>query len=167
MKRLFLLLLIVLPLALYAQRQRNYIYIFDCTGSMKKPNNIWEPSKEFLKEDIEQLDKNANVTIVLFHQEAPTPIKFKAKDFDWDEVEGRCEELIKQSKYTGICKAWDLGLKFIDPKRNNYLYLFTDGTENVHPQRTDAVCERIKNWCRQAPNNYAFFVALGEQLKKN
>lgn len=134
---------------------------------MKEPNHIWEEAKSFLKEDINQLDENANVTIVLFHQETSTPIRFKAKDFKWKDIESLCEKMIEESKYTGICKAWDLGLKYIDKERNNYLYLFTDGTENVDKRRTDAVCDRIQNWCRQAPNNYAFFVVLGEQMKKS
>lgn len=167
MRKLLLLTLLSLSLALYAQRQRNYVYLFDCTWSMKEPNHIWEEAKSFLKEDINQLDENANVTIVLFHQEASTPIRFKAKEFKWKDIESLCEKMIAESEYTGICKAWDVGLKFIDKERNNYLYLFTDGTENVDKRRTDAVCDRIQNWCRQAPNNYAFFVVLGEQMKKS
>jgi hypothetical protein len=35
---------------------------------MKRPNGIWEQAKQFMKDDIDQLDENANVTIVLFHQ---------------------------------------------------------------------------------------------------
>lgn len=167
MKRLLLVCILVLPLTLFAQRQRNYVYLFDCTKSMIDPNHIWEEAKSFLKEDIDQLDGNANITIVLFHQETSTPIRFKAKEFRWKDIESMCEKMIEESKYTGICKAWDLGLKYIDKERNNYLYLFTDGTENVDKRRTDAVCDRIQNWCRQAPNNYAFFVVLGEQMKKS
>lgn len=167
MRRLLLICLLVLPLTLYAQRQRNYVYLFDCTKSMDEKNGIWEVSKLFMKEDIEQLDENANVTIVLFHQDTSAPIRFKAKDFNWKEVETKCEEMIMASTHTGICNAWDLGLKYIDKSRNNYLYLFTDGTENVNQRRTDAVCDRIKAWCSQTPNNYAFFVALGEEIKNS
>ena len=165
MKRIIVLLLILLPITLLAQRQRNYVYIFDCTESMERDNHIWEPAKQFMKEDIEQLDENANVTIVLFHQSTSTPIRFKAKVFSWKDIEATCDRMFKESKRTGICNAWDFGLKYIDRNRNNYLYLFTDGIENVHSQRTDAVCQRIKNWCNQAPNNFAFFVALGKEMK--
>lgn len=132
---------------------------------MERDNHIWEPAKQFMKEDIRQLDENATVNIVLFHQSTAAPIRFKAKDFDWNAIESTCDRMFKESKRTGICNAWDLGLKYIDRNRNNYLYLFTDGIENVHSQRTDAVCQRIKNWCKQAPNNYAFFVALGKDMK--
>lgn len=132
-----------------------------------KDQKIWDEAKSFLKEDINQLDENANVTIVLFHHETSTPIRFKAKEFKWKDVESLCEKMIAESKYTGICNAWDLGLKYIDKERNNYLYLFTDGTENVNKRRTDAVCDRIQNWCRLAPNNYAFYVVLGEQMKES
>ena len=166
MKRFLILLSILFPITLFAQRQRNYVYIFDCTGSMEVPNKIWKPAKQFMKEDIDQLDENATVNIVLFHQQTAVPIRFKAKDFNWKDVEVKCDSMFKKSTHTGICQAWDLGLKFIDRNRNNYLYLFTDGLENVHPQRTEAVCQRIKDWCKQAPNNYAFFVALGEEMKK-
>ena len=132
---------------------------------MESINHIWKPAKQFMKDDISQLDGNASVTIVLFHQTTATPIRFKAKDFDWDAIEENCDKMFSQSKKTGICNAWDLGLKYIDRHRNNYLFLFTDGLENVHSQRTEAVCQRIKNWCMQAPNNYAFFVALGNEMK--
>lgn len=167
LKTIILLLSLVLSMSVMAQRQRNYVYIFDCTWSMKDPNRIWEEAKQFMKDDIEQLDDNANVTIVLFHQKTADPIRFKAKDFAWKNVETQCENMINASQRTGICNAWDLGLKYIDKDRNNYLYLFTDGTENVDNRRSDAVCERIRKWCLQAPNNYAFFVALGEQMKKS
>ncbi len=166
MKRLLLYCLLFIPLVLFAQRQRNYVYIFDCTESMERDSHIWEPAKQFLKEDIEQLDENATVNIVLFHQSTAEPIRFKAKDFNWNKIEPICDKMFKDARYTGICNAWDIGLNYIERNRNNYLYLFTDGLENVHPQKTDAVCQRIRNWCNQAPNNYAFFVALGEEMKR-
>lgn len=111
-------------------------------------------------DDIEQLDPNSNVTILMFHQNVAAPIKFKASDFNHKDIENKCDEMIKQSTWTGICNAWDQGVKLIDPHRNNYLYLFTDGLENVNHNGTEAVCQRIRNWCKTAPNNYAFFVAL-------
>ena len=96
---------------------------------MRDRNGIWDKAKSFLNEDISQLDGNANVTVVLFHQETAQPIRFKAKDFDWKNLERQCDDMLERSIETGICNAWDLGLKYIDNKRNNYLYLFTDGTE--------------------------------------
>ena len=167
MKRFLLFYLLLFPLVMLAQRQRNYVYLFDCTKSMRDRNGIWDKAKSFLNEDISQLDGNANVTVVLFHQETAQPIRFKAKDFDWKNLERQCDDMLERSIETGICNAWDLGLKYIDNKRNNYLYLFTDGTETVNTQKTDAVCQRIQNWCNQAPNNYAFLVALGEEMKKS
>ena len=166
LKTPILLLFLIMSVSVMAQRQRNYVYLFDCTWSMKSPYGIWEHAKQFMKEDIDQLDENANVTIILFHQNTANPICFKAKDFVWKNVETQCENMINASQRTGICNAWDLGLKYIDKNRNNYLYLFTDGTENVHQRKTDAVCERIRKWCQQAPNNYAFFVALGKEIKE-
>lgn len=165
MKRIIFLLLTILPIIMFAQRQRNYVYIFDCTKSMERDNHIWKPAKQFMKDDIKQLDENSTVNIVLFHQSTATPIRFKAEDIKWKAIETKCDSMFEESTHTGICQAWDLGLKFIDPNRNNYLYLFTDGLENKHPQRTDAVCQRIRDWCNQASNNYAFFVALDEDMK--
>lgn len=55
----FCLLLLTLLIAqnTMAQRERNYIYLLDCTKSMKGYNNapdIWEPTKNYLKTDIER-----------------------------------------------------------------------------------------------------------------
>ena len=68
LKTPILLLFLIMSVSVMAQRQRNYVYLFDCTWSMKRPNGIWEQAKQFMKDNIDQLDENANVTIVLFHQ---------------------------------------------------------------------------------------------------
>lgn len=158
----FFFLMTMFSTLVVGQRQRNYVYIFDCTKSMEIPNKIWEPAKDFLKTDLEQLDKNATVTVVLFHQNASSPISFKANDYSWKEIENKCDNLIQESTHTGICNAWDKGLQYLDKNRNNYFYLFTDGKENViKPHGTDAVCKRIQDWCKySSQNDYAFFVSL-------
>lgn len=160
-RRQFVLLLMMMlcNIPSFSQRQRNYIYVFDCTKSLIK-NGIWQKDKDFMLNDIQQLDSKSNVTIVLFHQGVASPIRFKASDFDRQKVEKVCDEMIEESTNTGICNAWDKSLAFLDSKRNNYLYLFTDGKENVNAGRTDAVCQRIREWCNLSLNNYAFFVTL-------
>lgn len=147
-------------ISLYAQHKRNYIYLFDCTKSMEK-NAIWNSSKQFLHKEIENLDKNSSVTLILFHQGIALPVvKSIPSDCNWKDIEAKCDEMMKSSSKTGICTAWDKGLQYLNSQRTNYLYLFTDGVENVNAGRTDAVCSRIRNWCRLQHNNYAFFVAL-------
>lgn len=123
MRQLVLLCLTFLCcVSAFSQRQRNYIYVFDCTKSLIT-NGIWQKDKDFMLNDIQQLDTKSNVTILLFHQGVASPIQFKASDFDRNKVEKLCDEMIEQSTNTGICTAWDKGLQFLDSRRNNYLYL--------------------------------------------
>lgn len=167
-------LLIISNMDSFAQRQRNYIYVLDCTSSMKR-NKVWEPAKKFLHEDIWKLDDNSTVSIILFHQNLSIPVvrqKVSWVKKNWCDVnkigiDSICNLMLKRSKLTGICRAWDKGLSFLDKGRNNYLYFFTDGLENVIPHNgTAAVCQRIINWNRTSKGNYAFFVALSLKESK-
>lgn len=47
-------------------KQRQYIYVFDCTQSMDVDYGIWEPAKRWLEDDIGRKRDNALITIVPF-----------------------------------------------------------------------------------------------------
>ena len=62
------LLLLTVAVTVKAQRERNYIYLFDCTQSMEgyggQPD-IWSQTKQWLWDDIGQL-KDGQITIIPF-----------------------------------------------------------------------------------------------------
>lgn len=149
----------------YAQRERNYIYLFDCTQSMKTVVDIWEPTKKYLKEDIERLSPSSTVAIIPFQGNTHPAISFERRDFNWSKIEGKLNQYIETKTNTNICSAWDVGLSFIDENKDNYFYILTDGEDNV--MGTEALCQRIRDWCGKHKNSYAFYVMLTESAKEN
>lgn len=148
-----------------AQRERNYVYLFDCTQSMKGYNNqpdIWDQTKKWLWDDIGQL-KDGHVKIIPFQGSVYSQMAFDRTDFEQKKIEGKLDEYIKSVTNTNICAAWDAGIKVLDPHKDNYLYVLTDGLDNVSGMA--AVCKRIREWCGQHKNSYVFYVMLTKFAK--
>ena len=186
MNRKFLFLLamaLVVALSSHAQRERNYIYLFDCTSSMCKTTcditsnqlkanpkllnqGLYPKTKEWLKDDIEKItDPNTTITIIPFHQSTDKPITFCRNNFNWNRIEKALDKWIVESQRTGICNAWDKGLKYIDNTKDNYFFLLTDGKENyIKNNPCGAVEKRIRDWSTITNKNcYAFYVALSDE----
>ena len=180
---LIILILVFAFLPVFAQRERNYIYLFDCTSSMldgvqpknltpelfKSKTTLYYKTKQFLKEDIERnTDPNTTITIVPFHQKPGNAIRFERKNFKWSKVEEALDEMVKQSQNTGVCNAWKVGVKYLDDGKDNYFFLMTDGTENVDPRRGAAVVDLVRQWCNTtSDHSYGFYVALTEEAYVN
>lgn len=163
---ILLFLFLLLPVSLSAQRQRNYIYVFDCTGSMKQ-NGIWETSKQWLKDDLARQSDDASFVIVPFRDNKDGVWQFGSKkDLKWNNLENDFNRLISQPhSKTGICRAWKEAVKYLDPKKENYFILLTDGKDEY--DGTEAVKNLMENWCRDHPGNYGFFVTLTDEAKKS
>lgn len=149
-----------------AQRERNYVYLFDCTQSMNGYNNlpdIWEQTKQWLWDDISQL-KDGQVCIIPFQGSVYSPIAFDRIEFDQKSIERRLDDYIKNVTNTNICAAWDAGIVSLDSHKDNYLYVLTDGLDNV--SGTEALCKRIREWCGRHKNSYVFYVMLTKFAKE-
>jgi len=160
MSTLWLMLSTFMPAQ--AQRERNYIYLFDCTQSMIEQEDIWQQTKDWLREDISQLE-NGHITVIPFQGKAYEPIAFDREDYDAQKVEKAFDEYIKARTNTSICDAWDRGITFVDAHKDNYLFVLTDGVDNVEGK--EAVCERIRRWCGQYKNSRVFYVMLTKAAK--
>lgn len=165
MKKPFLFILcILLCMPLYAQRERNYIYLFDCTQSMRTVVNIWEPTKKYLKDDIEKLSSSSTISIIPFQNTTYPTIQFQRKNFNWNKIEEQFNKYIENKTNTNICSAWDEGVKWIDTNKDNYFFILTDGEDNV--EGTKELCKRIHEWCGKYRNSYAFYLMLTEKAKE-
>ncbi len=139
----------------YAQKETQYIYLFDCTTSMKGYNgapDIIGDAKKCLKEDIEQKTDHCDILFIPFQGNQPLQtLAFRRNQFKWDEVEARIDEVIDNPTNTDIVSAWDRAVKAFNPYAQNVLYLYTDGIDNVHGAA--AVADMIRKWCVSAPDN--------------
>jgi hypothetical protein len=169
MKKIFTLILFcILTFNINAQRERNYIYLFDCTKSMEGfggTPNIWNSTKKYLKEDVEKLNNEDNVYIIPFQGVVYKVIKFKVEELNWGKIESQLDNYIKNISKTNICLAWDEGIKYIDTNKDNYFFILTDGKDNIKGE--DALCDHIRKWCGQFKNSYAFYVMLTPQARSS
>lgn len=163
-KTLLTIFNILLCVVLYAQRERNYIYLFDCTQSMKTVVDIWVPTKNYLKVDIEKLSLSSTISIIPFQGKTHPAIQFERESFNWDRIDEQFNKYIEDRTNTNICSAWDEGVKCIDVNKDNYFFILTDGEDNV--KGTEALCQRIREWCGKYKNSYAFYVMLTEKAKE-
>ena len=146
-----------------AQRERNYIYLLDCTKSMIGYNgspNIWTPTKDYLKNELGKHLPGTSIHVVPFQGKALSAIDFYAENYKWNEIQKALDLHVQNVTNTNICDAWDAIDGYIDSHKDNYIILLTDGKDNVNGM--DAVAKKLTNWCGKYPNTYAFYVQLTE-----
>lgn len=160
MNRLVIALSIAILLALncHAANQRNYIYVFDCTYSMKS-NKCWDTSKDFLQREIAQRNQSDNIIILPFEKDVKSPITSR----DWKEIEPQLEGYCNQKTKTNICDAWSEAVNHLNPRAENYLILLTDGKHEYGNGHSD-VAAMLKRWKLTNPDNvYGFYVMLNAE----
>lgn len=164
LKTIMLLLSLIMSLSVVAQRERNYIYLLDCTKSMIGFNgspDIFEPTKNYLKNELDKHIPGTTLHIIPFQGQVLPSISFNAEDFNnkmWHNIEGKIDEYVNNVTGTNICDAWDTTDQFIDLHKDNYIILLTDGKDTKNGMA--AVAKKLSDWCGKYPNTYAFYVQL-------
>lgn len=163
LKTILFFLSLIMSLSVFAQRERNYIYLLDCTKSMTGFNdspNIWEPTRNYLKKELDKHTPGTTLHVIPFQGKTLPAFSFDANDLDWNKIDKELQKHVKNVTNTNICDAWDSTDKFIDPHKDNYIILLTDGKDNVSGM--EAVSKKLRDWCGKYPNSYAFYVQLTE-----
>jgi len=147
--------------AVHAQRQRNYIYLFDCTQSMQKLG-IWEPAKTALRRtiDVQRPQPDAQFTVIPFQGSVHPAFTFNASDCSKElpRMLETFDSYIAALTNTNIVDALQAGFDRCAPEMDNRVYLLTDGTDNV--KKTPAVVALINRWCAAHTNTRLFYVTL-------
>ena len=163
LKTLILFLSLITTLSVFAQRERNYIYLLDCTKSMtgyKGSPKIWDPTRDYLRKELEKHTPGTSLHVIPFQDKALPAFNFDANDLDWKKIDKELQKHVEKITNTNICGAWDATDKYIDPHKDNYIILLTDGKDNVNGM--PAVAKKLSDWCGKYPNSYAFYVQLTE-----
>ncbi len=165
-KRLVYAIVLCVAVAFTAvgQRDRNYIYVLDCTKSMAGYNgapDIWANTKGFLRKEIEKLPAGTRVTVIPF-QTAVHPALSEVREGvttdTWQKFVKQIDGYVQNVTNTNICDAWAQGEKYISEDADNYMILLTDGLDNV--RGIPEVTKRLKGWCGKYKNTYGIYVAL-------
>lgn len=161
LKALLFILFLISSVSVIAQRERNYIYLLDCTKSMTGYNgnpDIWDRTKSYLKTELQKHTPNTTLHVIPFQDYVLNSYNFKAKDLNWGLIEKELNNYVKKITNTSICDAWDATDNYIDPHKDNYIILLTDGQDNVKGR--NVLVEKIRKWCGKYENSYAFYVQL-------
>ena len=170
MKRLFLIIILLAWIfSGYGQnlRQRNMIYVLDCTASMDGYGGapkVWSKTKNYLKTELEKAVKenpNVRITLIPFQGKALNPIKVNSKNIEWESLDNRLNSFLKNITGTNICDAWLKAEEFVDESCENFIILMTDGQDNV---RGVARLEGVFNeFCGKFKNTKGVYVELSSQ----
>ncbi|MEE3415144.1 MAG: hypothetical protein VZR53_07225 [Prevotella sp.] len=163
LKTLILFLSLIMSLSVFAQRERNYIYLLDCTKSMIGYNGspkIWDPTRNYLKTELEKHTPGTTLHVVPFQGKVLPAFSCDANNLNWKNIDSELQKHVQNVTNTNICDAWDAIDKFIDKHKDNYIILLTDGKDNVNGMA--AVAKKLSDWCGKYPNSYAFYVQLTE-----
>lgn len=151
--------------ALSAQQEQNNIYLFDCTGSMKKLG-LWVPAKNALHTTITNQSSipEARFTVVTFGDEPCQTFSFTGPDYP--KTDGKIQEAqedgLKKARYTNICGALEKAFSLCEPAKENKIYLLTDGEPNRGGGPAE-VAALIDRWCADHKNTRLFYVALSPE----
>ena len=151
-------------MTLLAQRERNYIYLIDCTKSMigyGGSPKIWAPTKAYLNSELGKHTPGTTLHVIPFQEKVLPSYNFDAAAFNpkkWKEIEETIDGFVKDVTGTNICDAWDATGKYIDLHKDNYIILLTDGKDTKNGMA--AVAKKLSEWCGKYPNTYAFYVQL-------
>lgn len=163
---LLLFLLFVTFFSFADTRLRNQIYVVDCTASMHGFNgspDIWEYTKDYLKRAVEteiKTNPKSNITILPFQDKVLTPIQINSSNFNWSEIEKVLNSYIIKTTGTNICDSWLSAEKFINPSRDNYIYLLTDGQDNMGDSSNERLAGILSLFCNKYANTNGFYVEL-------
>lgn|GEM_PF-826298 len=154
-------ILICVPCS-YGQREKNNIYLFDCTHSMIS-NGLWEPAKSALDATISAQTSicGSQFYVIPFGDKPYEVISFDSNNYnDFKRtIDNSLDKWIRTSKYTRISDALQVAFSKIDTKKENKIYLLTDGNPNGEDS-PKKVADIITNWCSNHRNCRLFYVAL-------
>ena len=136
--RLLVMLFFVTSFIYGQEKKHNNIIVFDITGSMiGKPDNsnnknIWQPSLNLLKKQLNSFPKDEKITLYLFGTNL-----LKIGSYSTDDRVNTTSRIINKvdniktnkltQQYTCIYKSLNKIIKELDKKYTNSIYLFTDG----------------------------------------
>ena len=166
MCRIYLSLIVALFFSFNSySKQRQYIYVFDCTQSMDEDYDIWEPAKKWLKEDIERKRDNALITIVPFRDNNDGVIgPILRSKVDWNSLENKFNTLISSAhSKTGICRAWKSATPLMKAEYENWFILLTDGEDGY--DGSDKVKDLMRSWCQYHEGCHGYVVTLSKVAK--
>lgn len=166
----------------FAQKPINRIIVWDVTASMVGTTNNIPPAYGYIQDN--DIDKSVRAGIIKIINETADDggtfriVPFRTSIIDDKKIflnnsTGRTEAVNYITDYvidkrpvgsTNICGAWDGAMGYIDPERQNIIYLFTDGNQNIPYGSSGINClsDVVTRYCNVTAHSeiYTFFISL-------
>lgn len=151
--------------SLYGQRERNNVFLFDCTNSMKK-QGLWQPALDALDATIatQSKIKDAQFTIIPFGDRDFKSFSFSSGEYqkNFKDIRAEFDVAMEQSRNTHISPVLKRAFNNCDPTKDNRIYLLTDGQPN-NQDSPEKVAALIASWCGASKNVRLFYVMLNNK----
>lgn len=152
-------------------RQRNIIYVLDCTKSMNGYNDapdIWQQTKSYLSQELSKEAKtnpDARIVILPFQDKVLQRFESTAGNLSWPNLEASLDKYIQDVTATNICDPWLAAEREIDETKENYIILMTDGNDNykgdaAHPDRIAYLKKIFSEFCGKYGNIMGVYLEL-------
>ncbi|MBQ7212061.1 MAG: VWA domain-containing protein [Muribaculaceae bacterium] len=163
---LLVLAIMTVATAMASHRERNLIYMVDCTKSMTGYGNnlnIWDDTKRFLHNKLNDIGPDDSYCIVPFQGRTATYKEFSGVGKEsalkqWSEIEKYCDGIVNNMTNTDICGAWEYATSKIDYNKSNSLVILTDGKDNARGQ--NALYALLRSFCGKYPDTHCFYAMM-------
>jgi hypothetical protein len=166
---------------IFAQKPQNSIFIWDVTASMVGTTNSTPPDYGYkadadidkevragLKKIINGISENSGEIIILPFGTNIWEIKRFNSNMQGKENAINYINNYNISKrpagYTNICGSWDNAMQYVDSQKENLIYIFTDGEQNIAygPHGNNCLGYIVEDYCRRVKNTnaFTFFISL-------
>ena len=164
------------------QKVKNRIILWDVTASMTGSINSNSPNYGYnVNTDIDKVVRVGLVKIITQFPEDNGDFRvlpFRTDILDFDKVfkndkAGKDAAINYINKYeidkkpvgfTNICGAWDQAMTYLDINKDNIIYLFTDGNQNIAygPNGKNCLPSIVDKYCKltKGGETYTYFVSL-------
>lgn len=149
----------------FPQRERNNIFLFDCTNSMKKAG-LWQPALNAFDATIatQSLIPEAQFSIIPFGDGNYPEFTFTSGEYAKYErkIKDAFDNAMADAKNTHISPTLQKAFDKCDPAKDNRIFLLTDGKPN-HDDSPEKVAALIASGCGKKRNTRLFYVALNDK----
>ena len=80
-------LVLLSAINVFAQHERNHIYMVDATSALNKTENLWKNTRKWLEQDIRSLQEG-RVTVIPFQEETLGATSFNTNEITENQTDG-------------------------------------------------------------------------------
>ena len=157
------ILAFLITFPVFAAKEKQNIYLFDCTRSMER-SGIWASAKSALQQSVgrQSSDYEAEFILIPFGNSPYRQVSFNGAEglsHNWEKTFKDFDGYMNSASYTHISDVLKAGFAASDPNKDTDIFLLTDGDPNSGDTPAKVAAE-ITRWCASHRNARLFYVLL-------